>query len=154
MIIWWWYWLTPGHSYHYLENLEHVQRVARHQVRLCLFSGPLIFGWVVLSLFLTHTRTIIIGLGLVWPSWPFHGGWHCQSLCRHLPRAHQGPHHDRPDQAICPEGGRTGGEDEECSWEPAWLGGKDEEQIRKSLSYIWGGAEEAFRELDLHARKG
>ena len=29
------YSLSPGHGYHFLENLEYVQRVARHQVRSC-----------------------------------------------------------------------------------------------------------------------
>ena len=33
---------SSGHVYHYLENLEYIQRVARYQVRLCLFSGHLI----------------------------------------------------------------------------------------------------------------
>ena len=32
---------SSGHGYHYLENLDYVQRVARHQVSL--ISGPLIF---------------------------------------------------------------------------------------------------------------
>ena len=29
------YFLSPGHAYHFLENLQYVQRVASHQVRAC-----------------------------------------------------------------------------------------------------------------------
>jgi len=75
--------IPPGEHFNgFLDALAQVSRVAQHQVapplpRSCL---PLPGKPAICT-----QGGQPPGLGLLWPSGPFHGSWHCQPVRRHIP---------------------------------------------------------------------